>query len=111
VSISAVITLDRSSLLRSLSITGHADVGPPGHDIVCAAVTVLVRTAATVLSTKPYITAAVSAPARGELYLDIACKREGEPYLSAVQDFLLEGLQSVAEEYPACLRLVYERAD
>jgi uncharacterized protein YsxB (DUF464 family) len=109
--ISVVVTLDSSSLLRALSLAGHAEAGPPGHDIVCAAVSVLARTAATVLSAKPSITAVVSAPARGELYLDIACKREGEPYLSAVQDFLLEGLQSVAEEYPACLKLVYERAD
>jgi uncharacterized protein YsxB (DUF464 family) len=108
--ISAVVTLDRSSRLRALSLTGHADAGPPGHDIVCAAVSVLARTAASVLSAKPYITADVSAPARGELYLAIDCKREGEPYLSAVQDFLLEGLRSVAAEYPACLSVAYERA-
>jgi uncharacterized protein YsxB (DUF464 family) len=101
--------LDRSSLLRALSVTGHAEAGPLGHDIVCAAVSVLVRTAASVLSAKPYITATVSVPARGELYLDIDCKREGEPYLSAVQDFLLEGLRSVAVEYPVCLSVVYQR--
>jgi uncharacterized protein YsxB (DUF464 family) len=109
--ISAVVTLDSSSLLRALSVTGHADAGAQGHDIVCAAVSVLARTAASVLSTKPYATATVSAPARGEFYLAIDCKREGEPYLSAVQDFLLEGLCSVAAEYPACLKVVYERVD
>lgn len=108
-SITAVVTLDSSSLLRSLSVTGHAGQGIAGYDVVCAAVSVLARTAGSVLSGKPYITASVSAPLRGILCLDIECKREGEPYLSAVQDFLLEGLQSVAAEYPACLRVVYER--
>ena len=108
--ISAVVTLDSSSLLRALSVTGHAEAGPQGRDVVCAAVSVLTRTAASVLSARPYITAVVSAPARGELYLDIDCKREGEPYLSAVQDFLLEGLRSVAAEYPACLNVVFKRS-
>jgi uncharacterized protein YsxB (DUF464 family) len=106
--ISAVVTLDSSSLLRVLSVTGHAGAGPQGRDIVCASVSVLARTAVSVLSAKPSITATVSAPARGELYLEINCKREGEFYLSAVQDFLLEGLRSVAAEYPACLSVVYK---
>jgi uncharacterized protein YsxB (DUF464 family) len=109
VSITAVVTLDHSSLLRSLSITGHAEHGTAGYDIVCAAVSVLARTAGAVLSGKPYITASVSAPVRGMLCLDIEYKREGEVYLSVVQEFLLEGLRSVAAEYPACLRMVYER--
>jgi uncharacterized protein YsxB (DUF464 family) len=109
--ISAVVTLDSSSLLRALSVTGHADAGPQGRDIVCAAVSVLARTAVSVLSAKPSIVATVSTPARGELYLEINCKREGESYLSAVQDFLLEGLRSVAAEYPACLSVVYKRVN
>jgi uncharacterized protein YsxB (DUF464 family) len=109
VSITAVVTLDHSSLLRSLSISGHAEQGTAGHDIVCAAVSVLARTAGVVLSGKPYIMASVSAPVRGMLSLNIEYKREGEVYLSAVQDFLLEGLQSVAAEYPACLHVRYER--
>jgi uncharacterized protein YsxB (DUF464 family) len=108
VSITAVVTLDHSSLLRSLAVTGHAGFAPEGHDIVCAAVSVLARTAGTVLSGKPYITVTISAPARGELYLDIEYKREGESYLCAVQDFLLEGLRSVAAEYPASLSVVYK---
>jgi uncharacterized protein YsxB (DUF464 family) len=103
--------MDRSSLLRGLSITGHAEAGPYGYDIVCAAVSVLARTAAAVLSEKPYITTTVSAPARGEFYLAIDYRREGEPYLSAVQDFLLEGLRSVAADYPACLKVVYDQVD
>jgi uncharacterized protein YsxB (DUF464 family) len=109
VSITAVVALDHSSLLRSLSVTGHAEHGTVGQDIVCAAVSVLVRTAGAVLSGKPYITVSVSAPVRGMLYLDVEHKREGEVYLSVVQEFLLEGLRSVAVEYPACLRMVYER--
>jgi uncharacterized protein YsxB (DUF464 family) len=107
VSVVAVVVLDSSSLLRSLSVSGHAECGTAGNDVVCAAVTVLVRTAWVVLADKPYITANFLAPVPGELYLDVACKREGEPYLSAVQDFLLEGLQTLAGEFPACLEVVY----
>ncbi|MDR1230909.1 MAG: ribosomal-processing cysteine protease Prp [Spirochaetaceae bacterium] len=108
-SITAVVTLDRSSLLRSLSVTGHAEHGGVGHDIVCSAVSVLARTAGAVLSGRPYIEASVSAPVRGMLYLNIEHEREGEVYLSVVQDFLLEGLRSVAAEYPACLQVEYKQ--
>jgi uncharacterized protein YsxB (DUF464 family) len=107
VSVTAVVALDRSSLLRSLSVSGHAECGTAGNDVVCAAVTVLVRTAWVVLAGKPHITVDFFAPVPGELYLDVEYKREGEPYLSAVQDFLLEGLQSLAGEFPACLEVVY----
>jgi uncharacterized protein YsxB (DUF464 family) len=109
VSTVVTVTLDGSFLLRSLAVTGHAEGGLKGNDVVCAAVTVLVRTAAAVLSDKNYITAHIFAPARGELYLDVECVREGEPYLSAVQDFLLEGLGSLAAEYPDCVNIVYEQ--
>jgi uncharacterized protein YsxB (DUF464 family) len=109
VSVTAVVTLDRSSFLRSLSVTGHGEYEMAGYDIVCAAVSVLARTAGTVLSRTPYITANICTPTRGALYLDLEYKREGEPYLSAVQNFLLEGLQSVAAEYPSCLNVVYEQ--
>jgi uncharacterized protein YsxB (DUF464 family) len=78
-----------------------------GNDVVCAAVTVLVRTAWVVLADKPHITANFFAPVPGELYLDVACKRKGKPYLFAVQDFLLEGLQTLVGEFPACLEVVY----
>jgi uncharacterized protein YsxB (DUF464 family) len=108
VSITATVSFDRASFVRALAVTGHAGAGPRGHDIVCAAVSVLVRTAAAVLSDREYVTADVVAPARGEVYLTIAYKREGEPYLGAVQDFLLTGLESLRDEYPACLTLVYE---
>jgi uncharacterized protein YsxB (DUF464 family) len=109
VSITAIVTQDRAALLRSLVVTGHAGFARKGQDIVCASVTVLARTTAAVLSAKPYISAVFSVPARGELYLEVTYRREGEPYLSAVQDFLLEGLRSVAAEYPACLSVVYEK--
>jgi uncharacterized protein YsxB (DUF464 family) len=107
--ITATVTQDRTALLRTLAVEGHAKRGPPGADSVCAAVSVLTRTAAAVLAGKAAITVELVTPARGELYLDVQCRREGEPYLCAVQDFLLEGLNSVAAEYPDCLRLVFEQ--
>jgi uncharacterized protein YsxB (DUF464 family) len=107
--ITALVTLDGAALLRGLDLQGHAGAGKRGEDVVCAAVSFLVRTAAAVLADKAYVTAQVVAPARGELHLSIECKREGEPYLRAIQDFLLTGLNSVAEEYPECLRVDVSR--
>jgi uncharacterized protein YsxB (DUF464 family) len=109
VSVKVVVTLDRSSLLHSLYAAGHAECGTAGNDVVCASVTVLVRTMGIVLTGKPYITVRFLAPEPGVISLDVEHEWEGEPYLSAVQEFLLEGLQSLAAEYPDCLCVKYEQ--
>jgi uncharacterized protein YsxB (DUF464 family) len=41
---------DKAGLLRFCEVRGHAMAGPAGYDLVCAAVSVLIRTAFRVLS-------------------------------------------------------------
>jgi uncharacterized protein YsxB (DUF464 family) len=94
------ITLDKSRLIRSLSVHGHAGYAKKGEDIVCAAVSVLTRTFAALLEGRNGITLSGGAPLRGEMNLWVECRREGEAFLSPVQEFLTEGLMSVAREYP-----------
>jgi len=95
------VVLDESGLLKSCDIRGHGGAGKQGSDIVCSAVSVLARTALKVLSVREGIAVQSSAPQRGEFSLETAAEsREARDFLAAAGTFLIEGLHSVAGEYP-----------
>jgi uncharacterized protein YsxB (DUF464 family) len=94
------LVLDEAGLLKVCTIKGHGNAGKAGDDVVCAAVSVLVRTALRVLSDKPGISIRGAAPERGALWMEADYTPEGRNFLSAVGFFLIEGLKSVAEDYP-----------
>jgi len=92
--------LDVDGVLRVCKASGHAGVGRTGNDIVCAAVSVLMRTAIRSLSEREGITIRCDAPEPGFLFLEADYTAKGREFLFAAGVFLLEGLASVAEEYP-----------
>ncbi|MDR2104055.1 MAG: ribosomal-processing cysteine protease Prp [Treponema sp.] len=94
------MALDEAGLLMSCRVRGHAGAGPRGGDIVCAAVSVLLRTALRTLSGREGILVRGGAPERGALWLETGYTRKGRDFLSAAGAFLMEGLKSVSEEYP-----------
>ena len=99
--ITIAVVLEESGLLKSCNIQGHAGAGKRGTDIVCAAVSVLARTALAVLGEKDGIIVRGSAPRRGELSLEAeALSAEGKDFLDTAGTFLIKGLSSVAQEYP-----------
>ena len=94
------VVLDKTGLLKSCRINGHAKAGPKGTDIVCAAVTVLAKTAFSTLAKREGIEVFGGAPERGVFFIEPKAKEEEKAFLYAVGSFLLEGLQSVTREYP-----------
>jgi len=94
------VVLDEMGLLRSCHVEGHAGAGPRGDDVVCAAVSILVRTALRTLSAAEGVSVRGSAPERGVLWMETDCADEGLGFLAASTAFLTEGLRSVAEDYP-----------
>jgi hypothetical protein len=60
----------------------------------------LFRTAVNILSGREGITVRFGAPERGQLWLEADYKAEGRDFLFAAGVFLIEGLKSVAQEYP-----------
>jgi uncharacterized protein YsxB (DUF464 family) len=97
--------LDEEGLLKSCDISGHAGAGPKGGDIVCAAVSVLARTALKTLSGRPGITVRGEAPQRGVFHLEAAHTQAGREFLRAAGTFLIDGLESVSGEYPGYCRI------
>jgi uncharacterized protein YsxB (DUF464 family) len=97
--------LDESGLLRSCSVRGHANAGPKGGDIVCAAVSVLTRTALRTLSGREGIVLRGAASERGVFHIETDYTGAGMEFLAAAGAFLVEGLKSVAEDYPECCKM------
>lgn len=94
------IGLDGAGLLRSCRVEGHASFRPRGADPVCAAVSVLLRSALRTLSGRKGIELRGAAPERGRLWMEADYSAEGRDFLAAAGAFLIEGLRSVSEEYP-----------
>ena len=107
--IQAELVLDEAGLLRICRVEGHAGAGLRGNDIVCAAVSVLTRTMARVLSERKDITIRNSIPERGKFLLEADYAPEGMEFLAATGAFLLEGLLSVGEEFPEYCKVIIER--
>ena len=92
--------LEPDGTLRACKAAGHAGAGKKGSDIVCASVSALIRAAVSTLSGKKGITLRYGAPERGEIWLEADYEAEGKDFLFAVGQFLINGLSSVAQEYP-----------
>jgi len=97
--------LEPDGILRSCRVSGHAKAGKKGEDIVCSAVSVLMRTALHVLSGRKGIRLKGGASERGKILLEAEYDAEGKDFLYATGVFLIDGLSSVAEEFPQNCKL------
>ena len=103
------VILDGDGVLTTCIAEGHAKLGKSGTDIVCAAVSVLIRTALRVLSDRKGITVNGGAPRPGQMWLEAEYDADGKEFLFAAGVFLVEGLESVAREFPKNCKLDIRR--
>ncbi|MDR2245973.1 MAG: ribosomal-processing cysteine protease Prp [Treponema sp.] len=101
--------LDGAGLLRSCRVTGHANAGPAGSDVVCAAVSILTRTAFRTLSGREGVTLRGGAPERGVFLMETDYSGGGRDFLLGAGAFLMEGFSSVAKLYPEFCELTIHR--
>jgi uncharacterized protein YsxB (DUF464 family) len=99
------LVLDEAGLLRACTMRGHAGAGKQGSDVVCAAVSVLIRTTLRVLADTPGLVVRGEAPERGSLWMEADYTPEGKDILSMAGLFLIQGLKSVAEDYPGYCKM------
>ncbi|MDR1256594.1 MAG: ribosomal-processing cysteine protease Prp [Spirochaetaceae bacterium] len=102
-------TLDGAGVLVEYRASGHAGAGPAGADIVCAAVSALSRSLVRALHGKDGVTVRSDAPERGRFSVEICYTNGAREFLEGAGAFLLEGLASVAEEYPEHCKLTVTR--
>lgn len=94
------LVLDSGGALVSASAQGHAHHSSPGTDIVCAAVSVLMRTAPAVLE-ESGVSLRVETAGRGTLSMTVvACRQADYPLLRYTARFLQRGFGPLTAEYP-----------
>lgn len=102
-----VHVLLHGGLLEFFSAEGHAGRGIKGTNIVCAAATILLRTAVRSISSQDDIESCAEAAAPGEMSLRVtAVPPEKILWLKGVTDLLLAGLKDLEFEYPDEVRLI-----
>jgi uncharacterized protein YsxB (DUF464 family) len=98
--------------LRSCTAAGHAGFAPAGTDIVCAAVSMLLRTVASALRKTPGVTVAVTAPEKGDFAFGVekAATPEGGMAVRFAYTVLVTGLRDLEGEYPGhiCVNEIVE---
>ena len=100
------IRLDQRGALLGFTVSGHAGSAPKGEDLVCAAVTVLFRTAARLLQLQPDIRIRGDASDSGRMQLRIEqLPAEKRQWLDGLSDFLLRGSRDLQEESPKAIAL------
>ncbi len=106
--IQVLLVITKEGELVSCKAEGHALFSKKGSDIVCAAVTTLLRTTLSVLESYDFITLEASAPVRGTLSFHIkkkhedgkGCKASDSSLLIYAKDFLEKGITTLCNEYP-----------
>lgn len=105
---SVLIERSKTGVLIGCTAEGHAGYAERGSDIVCSAVTVLIRTTLQVLSGLPAVNLETDTSKRGFIRFRVlkGFSSEVEEKLKYAGDFLQTGLESVAKEFPDNLKLV-----
>ena len=102
--------LGADGVLARVDSSGHSGTGGRGQDIVCAAASVLLRTAYEALGQVPGVRIEGSAPEPGSLWFSVRDFRaEDSDRLKGIGDFLLTGLSGLEREQPGALKLTVER--
>lgn len=99
--------------LCSCRADGHSGYAVKGTDIVCAAVTVLMRTALQVLSETDGVQVVSNTASRGVLSFSVKQIKFGEKINARLEyagEFLEKGFSSLAHEYPANV-ILYKQSE
>lgn len=93
---------------------GHAEFAEKGKDIVCSAVTILMRTAIEMLSKTSEIELKTDTSLRGYLSFEARILKDDQKLkerLSTIGDFLKEGFESLSKEFPQNVKLDFKLED
>ena len=108
--IEATLVLDPEGRPLRFEADGHSEKGKIGSNIVCAAFSVLARSAYETLAGLPGARVEGSAPERGSLRFVVRyLPPEMGDKAAGIADFLLVGISGLEREYPGEVGLTIER--
>ena len=93
----------KNGVIKKCEANGHAHFSRKGTDIVCSAVTILLRTAMETFSRIENVALSADVSSRGTISFLVEPK-DGNPVLESqlkgISDFLRNGLKSLSAEFP-----------
>jgi uncharacterized protein YsxB (DUF464 family) len=101
------LKLDDNHCIIECESFGHANADKNGFDIVCASVSILLRTFAQVLFGKNGIKIHSEAETEGSLWIKLEYEANGKDFLFACGNYLMTGLLSVEKEFPNNVKLSF----
>jgi uncharacterized protein YsxB (DUF464 family) len=106
--IEVAVALSSEGVIGELVAEGHAGFAPRGTDIVCAAFTLLLRTFSRTVEATPGVVWSVREDVPGRFHLVVSGVAPGvaEQYRGWCH-FLLRGLEDLADDAPAQVRIEY----
>ena len=108
--IEVVVRIGSDGLMNRVRAQGHSGLGIAGTDVVCAAVTALLRTAARVLESDSLVQVDGAASRRGDLEFEVREVPDSRrQWFRGVQDSLLFGIADIAAEEPGHCSLTTEQ--
>ena len=107
--IRAKVVLDEEGCLRGFEAAGHSESGSRGNDLVCAAFTVLARTAYRALEALPGVELRGTAPEPGSLSFEALQGAESAERAAGIADSLVMGIGDLAREFPGAVAFTIER--
>lgn len=103
------LVLGQVGNLISAEAEGHAGKGKIGADIVCAAVTILLRTTMATIASRTSTVIEADTVGRGSLSFRVSVWSKVDiPFLQYASVFLQEGISSLQREYPEAVAMQVE---
>lgn len=95
------------SILTGCEVSGHAEYGDAGEDIVCAAVSSAVQTVSNLITEIYKLPARVHAdPDTATISIQVEAEASGVDSHNLLSGLALQ-LSQIQEEYPACITIKY----
>ena len=104
--VQVLLECSSEGLLQTCTAEGHADYAPKGHDIVCAALSCLLRTVLAQLEKSKTLVVKMQIQNRGILAFSVEeFDKNDEFLLKYASDFLKTGISQLVEEFPEHISL------
>ena len=95
------IRLDPNQCLKRIKAAGHSETGAYGENIVCAAVTIILKTGANILFLDKKLETSGNADKPGKMSFSVTkIQPEKREWVKGITDFLLAGLSDLKSQFP-----------
>jgi len=101
------LCLNSNNIIKYVTAEGHAGESPAGENIICAAVSVLIRSAYRTIVKNSKVEACITAKNEGSLYFRIIQYEDSQiEWLKGITDYLVTGIKDIETESPNSVKII-----